>query len=306
MSHLTIAELLRYADPELDESSRVQARGHLEGCHTCRRRFASLMTMRSALFNVSPKLSSAEELTPSCVPVELMGDYIGARLPQAERAAYSAHMAECDLCFDRAAFFVTSSVRMTEGVLGMAATPARYREAVAPVKRKIAAGKSVSIWDMLGRWVASPVPAYAFAAALLLFMVFGQAGGGAGKIVALDMDKAFIVYEQPEQAAPSFGFSDAGRKVGESPANLSVDVAGRGGKVRFAWNPVDGAADYNFILMEVSARGVHEIYETKTAEPSVSLDEGKLAAGRVYRWKISGSARDNKVFAAIGQFAYAK
>jgi len=305
MSHLSIADLLKYGDAGQDEKARLELRGHLESCHKCRERFISLQTFRSSLYEVSPKILSEAELVADCVPTELMGDFIGARLASNEQSGFSTHVAGCDLCFERAAYFMNSSIRMTEGVLTMSPTPARYREAVAPAKMSVAAKKSVSIWDMFIRWAASPVPAYAFAAVLLMFLVFGQQPTS-GRIVALDADSSFAMYEQPEQLGPSFGFSDAGRKVGESPANLSVNVSGSDGGLNFTWKAVAGANEYGFTLVEVNAKGVREVLDTKTAKPEMAVDKGKFTPGHVYRWKVSGVTPDNKVFAAVGQFAYAK
>jgi len=300
MNHLTLADLIAYADPSMDEDRRGAAVEHMDTCPQCRDRFISLHTFRNAVHALEPKVEPFD-LTDRCVPTELMGDFLGGRLSREEFATFSSHAAECGMCFERAAYFTHSSVKMTAGVLQMEKTPSRFIEAVTPKRAEIStsAGR-LSLAELLRRWLWAPAPAYAFAASVIFF-VFVFSYGGQGRVIDLNSNQTFTLYETPKQSGPSFGFSDAGRKVGETGAGLNVTRA-VSGDVRFIWNAVSGAGEYFFSLSEIRPSGAIEIYDMKTPSPSVTVKAGTVTPGRAYRWKVTGAAGDDTIFAATGQF----
>ena len=124
-------ELLAYADPSLSESGRRKIAAHVSSCEACRKKFISLQTLKNSVTQI-PELLVRFDLTPSCIPTEEMGDFLGKRLPDELRNTYSAHIATCEMCFERAAYMSRETVKMTEGVLLMTPTPAKYKNAVLP------------------------------------------------------------------------------------------------------------------------------------------------------------------------------
>ncbi len=306
MSHLDISELLAYADPALKDEAREKAKAHIETCGSCRARFISLQTLRASL-NTAPENIVAHKLTDNCVPEELMGDFLGNRLPEAERAIFSEHTKECDICFERAAYFTWSSANMAAGVLDIIGqTPERYKAAVlnrSPEPQTTADPKP-SIWETFGRWISSPAPAYAFAASLLIFMLFWTPNSS-DQIIDIGSNGVFSLYEQPKQSGPSFGFSDSGRKLGESDAGLSVEKT-NDGRIRFSWSKVEGAEGYNFHLAEITPAGAKDIFDTKTTETFIVAPRDLTSPGKAYRWKVSGETESNTIFTAQGQFAFSR
>ena len=302
MSHLGLPDILAFGDPALKKEKRDEIGRHMETCGKCRTLYVSLWTFRTALRSLPDRVEPLE-LTDACVPWDLMGDFLGGRLPEPESAAYSGHVAECDACFERAAFFTRSSVRMTEGTLKAGRTPERFKEAV--VGRKITRDErktgAASVRETIRRWIHSPIPAYAFAASVVLFLLFGPAGGGF-KVVDIGSEASFSIYEKPRQAGPSFGFSDSGRKMGEIEAGFGVTEAS-GGRLRFSWKPVNGADEYAFRLAEITPGGLKEIFSTTVRAPEVLAPPGAAAHGKAYKWTVAGATASGRVFTGSGQFA---
>ncbi len=306
MGHLKLGELIAFADPAMDKDDRKNAQAHLDGCAQCRARFISLQTFRASAMEVPVNLSSFN-MSVDCVPTEYMGDFLGGRLPADEYSLYSNHIEQCDTCFERASFFNLSGIRMAEGILNMEPTPARYIEAVAPGKSVGQAEEPGSFFGKAFDWLRSPVPAYALAASLLFFMIIGSPGGS-GDIIDLDSDKMFTLYQAPEHNGQSFGFSDAGRKIGEVDAGLAIRQVSSD-LVEFRWNEVDDADEYQFSLQELRSNAPLEIYETTTTEPNVTVAMSMINKRKAYRWSVAGVADgsdQNKVFTAVGQFAFSR
>ena len=303
---LSIADAVGFAGKALDDDRVKEVSAHLAECEKCRGLFTAMQTLRSAggglVAGTPADALAGDEIEAACVPTETMGDYLGGRLPENERIAYSAHVAECGPCFDRAAHFMASSARMARGLLEMEKTPQRFRDAVAP---RDAQSPSVfaAVRDVLRRIVSSPIPAYAFAGVILLVMMTGRMGERVGFVVPLDSDKSYSIYEKPETGGPTFGFSDAGRKVGETGAGLAVERVVKDGRVEFRWNVVKDAADYSLMIMEVTPRGPKEVFDTKTPDTYAKVDATLFAKGKAYRWRVTTTGENGRVFVAVGQFA---
>ncbi|MGK7346572.1 MAG: hypothetical protein ACNS63_12275 [Candidatus Nitrospinota bacterium M3_3B_026] len=300
MRHLKTVELLAFADPSFKDKERAGAREHLEQCEKCRSAYISLMTLRSAM-RALPESVERFEPSEGCVPVELMGDFLGGRLPAASGEAFSSHVAECDACFERAAWFTRSTVRMTEGVLRMSPTPERFKRAVAPdaaAATSAAEAASLSWRGAVLRWVRSPIPAYAFAASLILFLLFWP--GGQKGVVDIGSDAVYSIYERPERIGPAFGFADSGRKIDEAPAGLMVNESLTG--LSFRWAPVEGAEEYSLVLTELGGEA-EKVYKTKTALPEASIPTGAISANRAYTWKVTAET-DGGIYITSGRFVY--
>lgn len=302
---LSIADAVAFAGKGLDDDRIKEISAHLAVCGKCRGLFTAMQTLRSAgaalVSGTTADAMASDEITDACVPTETMGDYLGGRLPERERNAYSAHVAECGQCFDRAAHFTVSSARMARGLLEMEPTPHRFRDAVAPRNARIPS-VFVAVRDVLRRVVSSPIPAYAFAAVVLFVMMTGRVGGPVGAVIPLDSDKSYSIYEKPETSGPTFGFSDAGRKVGETGAGLTVERV-NDGRVEFRWNTVKDAADYSLMIMEITPRGPKEVFDTKTPDTYVKVDSTLFTKGKAYRWRVTTTGENGRVFVAVGQFA---
>ncbi|MBI4829541.1 MAG: zf-HC2 domain-containing protein [Nitrospinae bacterium] len=304
MKHLSIEELAALADPAMEAASRKTAMAHMESCAPCRARLASLMTLRSALGGAPTRpLLSTPAPGPECVPTEEMGDYLGGRLTADMRERFAAHVAGCDECFGRAAYFESAAARMTRATLQAVETPPRFLAAVAPglAKRGRAEPVGESMSARVRRWFASPLPAYAAAAAMLVLML---SSNGAREVIDLNSQTAFAIYERPLASGPSFGFSDAGRKVDETPARLFVTRTG--GRVVFTWAAVEGAKEYHFVIEELAPSGPREIHRAAALAPRAEVDGEALEPGRAYRWRVAGSIGDERIFAAAGQFTLAR
>ncbi|MDH5679634.1 MAG: hypothetical protein OEZ55_02435 [Nitrospinota bacterium] len=303
--HMSLAELVMFQDPALEQKTREPLANHIKECAICREKVISLLTLKSA-FSSAREVITSMELTGDCVPTEVMGDFLGGRLPEQEWQAYSRHTDMCDTCFERIAYFSYSSVKMTEGVLRMEPTPQKFLQAVAPGLIQSAPKTDIrpireAIKDRVARWIASPIPAYAFAATLLLFLAFGGKGPQA---VDLGSHQTFTIYEPPTSPGPSFGFSDAGRKVGQAQADMKVNV--RRGVVSFSWQGVEGAQNYRLVIKEIDPSGSKEVLNLDTVQPGATVDLDTLRQGRAYRWSVHGVQPDNNIFTATGQFAIAK
>jgi len=303
---LAMADAIAFAGKALDDDRVTQVSSHLAACEKCRGLITAMQTLRSAgssLVSGTPADAMAsDEIAAACVPTETMGDYLGGRLPEDERLAYSAHVAECGQCFDRAASFTVSSAQMARGMMEMETTPQRFRDAVAP-HDALAPSIFAAVRDILRRVVSSPVPAYAFAAVVLFVLITGKMGGRGGFVVPLESDKSYSIYEKPETGGPAFGFSDAGRKVGETGAGLTVERIVKDGRVEFRWNAVKDAADYSLMIMEISPRGPKEVFDTKTPDTSAKVDAALFVKNKAYRWRVTATGENGHVFVAVGQFA---
>ncbi|VAX16387.1 hypothetical protein MNBD_NITROSPINAE02-33 [hydrothermal vent metagenome] len=305
MEHLIWADLLAYGDPSLKDNERELVATHMKSCPTCRDRYISIQSLRGALKKTPPPFIPFD-LTIDCIPEELLGDFLGSRLPSSEQNIYSNHTIACDICFERAAYLSWAGAKMAEGSLAMNPTPERYKAAIlnrAPAESE-APRPSFSVWNIASRWIKSPVPAYAFAASLAFFVFFGAFGGQEG-VVPLTDDQVFTLYEKPSHSGPSFGFSDAGRKVGEVEAGLTVNREDDG-RFRFGWKPVEGASDYNFYLTRLDTAGADNFFDTKTALTEVYTGANTLSPGSVYTWRVTGSTQTGDIFVARGQFALPK
>lgn len=301
MKHMTLEELVSYADPSLAESDRRKVAAHFSSCPQCRKRFISLQTFKNAVSQIPAPLEDLV-LTADCVPTELMGDFLGRRLQEKEQETFSAHVATCEICFERAAFMTSETVKMTEGVLAMRPTPDHFKNAVLPERKSVAVKKKkISFIDAASRWFTSPIPAYAFAAVLLLFLVIGKTGPDGG-FINLAQDSSFSFYEQPAQSGPSFGFSDAGRKVGEKPADLDMEKTA-GGDLLFSWEAIEEVATYYFTLFKITASGPLEVYEASVEDNEVIVPMKSITDKTAYRWKVSGITDKNILFSATGHFA---
>lgn len=302
---LSMADAVAFAGKALDEDRVKQVCAHLAVCEKCRGLFTAMQTLRSAgaslVTGIPADALASDEIAVGCVPTETMGDYLGGRLPEDERTAYSAHVAQCGQCFDRATHFMASSARMARGMLEMETTPQRFRDAVAP---RIAQAPSIvaATLDILRRVVSSPIPAYAFAGVILFVMITGKMGERGGAVIPLDSDKSYSIYEKPETGGPTFGFSDAGRKVGETGAGLTAERV-KDGRVEFRWNTVKDAADYSLMIMEITPRGPKEVFDTKTPDTSAKVDSSLFVKGKAYRWRVTAMGERGRVFVAVGQFA---
>ncbi|VAX16621.1 hypothetical protein MNBD_NITROSPINAE03-1959 [hydrothermal vent metagenome] len=299
MTHLKLADLIVFSGEPVEGDERKKIEGHLNACALCRSRLISFNTYRAALAGIPENLAPFE-LTDSCIPTQLMGDFLGGRLPESEYRQYSNHVDDCDYCFERAAFFTHSSVKMAKGALYTQSTPEKFIRAVVPEKIKIQAPAKRSLAEKIRRFFTSPAPAYGLAVCLIFFMVFWNRGGPRG-IIDLDSGKSFVIYEKPMQSGPSFGFSDAGRKIGEVDAGLNV-VKTTDGRALFTWKPVEGADEYHFSLSQIQPDGSGEVYDLDTTAPLVTLDISTMKTGKAYRWSVRGETSADKVFSATGLF----
>jgi len=303
MRHPKLSELVAYTDPGMEDDARARVRAHLGFCDRCMDRLISLQTFGTAVRTKSESISKPFELTEECVPTELMGDFLGDRLPPVERDDYSAHVSDCDICFERAAYFTHSSAKMAEGVLHMEKTPQRYIKAVDKAFEETKPGpRKITTLGLLQSYLSRPVTAYALAASVLFFIAYTNVYKRAG-IVSLDSNHVFTVYEAPRQSGPSFGFSDAGRKLGEIDAGLYVKQTG-GGQVVFGWKHVKGAGEYRFSLVELRPTTPLEIHSVKTSYPGVTIGKSFLQVGKAYRWRVTGEKGPDKIFIATGQFVF--
>ncbi|VAX20258.1 hypothetical protein MNBD_NITROSPINAE04-2702 [hydrothermal vent metagenome] len=301
MTHLELADLIVFSGEPVEGDDRKKIERHLNACALCRSRLISFNTYRAALSGIPENLEPFE-LTDSCIPTQLMGDFLGGRLPESEYGRYSNHVDDCDYCFERAAFFTHSSAKMAEGALYTQSTPEKFIRAVVPENFKAPPKPSLAV--KIRRFFASPAPAYGLAVCLLFFMVFWSRGGP-GEVIDLGSGRPFVIYEKPLQSGPSFGFSDAGRKIGEVDAGLNV-VKTTDGRARFTWKPVEGADEYHFSLSEVRPNGSGKVYDLDTAAPLVMLDFSTIKTGKAYRWSVRGETGADKVFSAVGLFTIIK
>lgn len=300
--NLPLADLLSLADPSLSKERRAELTQRLSASADARDRLIGLMSLKNGLKKTAPANVAPYDLTDACIPTEEMGDFLGGRMPETERIAYSAHVAECDPCFERAAFFTASTTAMTAGMMTMEKTPAHFKAALLPGAtvaeptpfplRKGPAPKPAVV-----RWLSSPITAYAMAATLLIALVTGNGGS---KVIPYESDASFSLYETTPAGGPSFGFSDTGRLVGNVDAGLTVESDGAGG-VSLHWAPVEGADRYMVTLTRLTAKGPKDVLELTATEPMVTIGAASLAQGELYRYRIAGTSGD-RLFVAAGQF----
>ena len=107
-----------------------------------------------------------------------------------------------------------------------------------------------------------------------------------GDISKLAHDENFSFYEEPDQSGPSFGFSDAGRKVGQSEAALNVEKTGD--DIRFSWNRVEGAKSYSFSLLELTPAGPREVLTTGVEKTEITVEASRFAPATAYHWVVRG------------------
>lgn len=303
---LSMADAIAFAGKAFDDGRAKEVCEHLAACGKCRGLVTAIQSLRSAggglAAGIPQDAPGSDEIPAGCVPTETMGDYLGGRLPEDERLAYSAHVAECGRCFDRAAHFTVSSAQMARGLMEMETTPQRFRDAVAPHDAP-ALSIFAAVLDVLRRVVSSPVPAYAFAAVVLFVMMTGRMGERGGFAVPLESDKVYSIYEKPETGGPTFGFSDAGRKVGEAGASLTIERVAKDGRVEFRWNAVKDAADYSLVIMEITPHGQKDVFDTKTPDTFAKVDARLFVKGKAYRWRVSAAGENGRMYVAVGQFA---
>ncbi len=298
---IPLSDLLALTDPGLSPERRAALTARLSN-DTDRARLVGLVSLKNALKKSAPALPTPFELTDACIPTDEMGDFLGGRMPETERRRYATHVAECDPCFERAAFFTTSSAAMTGGMMTMEKTPAHFKAAILPngsssVDNVIPLMASQPSRKGIGRWLASPVTAYALAATLLVALV---TGGNGPNVTPYESDAGFSLYETDPTGGPSFGFADTGRLVGEQEAGLTVTGDGDGG-VTLSWAPVEGADRYLIAVSRLTPKGPRDLLEMSATEPSVAIPADKLAAGELYRYRIAGTTGD-RLFVATGQF----
>jgi len=303
--HLSVAQLLEFADARTsDEKGRARGKMHMDSCAICREKLISLQSFK---FGLNDATSNVKELvlTNECIPTEIMGDFLGNRLPADEKKTYSTHVAGCDICFERAAYFSWSSAKMTEGILAMSGIGAKYKQTAYDLVKGTSSTpeQTSSFIDRIARWVSSPAPAYAFAVVLLLFMVAGP-WGTKTNLTDLGSDNQFSFYEKPTHAGPSFGFADAGRKIGEAPAALSVKNSGE--DFLFSWAHLKNARVYNIKLFRITTGGPVEVYEGSTTEATATVPAHMISDNLAYRWKVTGETDNGKIFMAEGQFVLVK
>jgi hypothetical protein len=310
----TLADLLAYADPAMPKEKRRSLADALAASPLDRERLIGLMAVKRGLSEALPPDRTSLPLTPDCLPMEEMGDFLGGRMPEAELTAYRNHLVDCDPCFERVAFASREAVKMAEGMLAMVKTPFHFKNAVLPspdvapaAAAPVAAAPAndadgFSPVDWLNGVFSSWLPAYAFAAALLLAFLWPVAER-TPTVTSYGGDVAFSIYEKPAVSGPSFGFSDTGVKTGETPADLTVEAADDG-SVLLRWTAVADAAAYGVTLSEVTPAGLRQVYETRTERPEALLPADRLTPGNVYRYRVAGSVGE-RLFVAAGQFGFA-
>jgi len=302
-NHLQLAQLLAYADPALTEEARSEMASHISCCSDCRDQFIAIQNLKVNLDNSRHSIDSIS-ITNKCVPDDLMGDFLGNRLPLPERESFSAHLLNCDGCFERAAFYTTATLKMTDALLVMEKTPDHFKEAVLPQKggtQQATPSPLSGLIETIRSIFRSPIPAYGFAATLLLFLVVGSPSPQR-TLVPLS-GGSFSLYAIPAQSGPSFGFSDAGQKTGESAANFSVTLDD---KLTLRWDAITGATRYTVTIAAIANDGTAtEIYAGSVADPALSIDSAPLQSGTLYRYRVTGQSGES-IFVGAGQFALAE
>ncbi len=304
MKHLELAQLIAYADPALKGSEREELRGHIASCSKCRDLFVSVNSFKKSARYASPSPSIELSLGVDCIETEFMSDFLGQRLPENEISRYQNHIADCDICFERAAFFTKASLEMTAGLLSMPPTPERFINSVLPEVPastvQVAEKQGRSFFDFLGEIFKSPLPAYGFSVALILFMVFGGINNKSGMSV-IDVSGQYAFYEPPIHSGPSFGFADSGRLLGRSPARFEVSEEDNG-DVRIEWAEIENINEYRLRVTRFANNGPVAVYETKTTSPVSIVPAGYLKKNGAYQFSVSGSDGSRR-FTASGQFA---
>lgn len=305
MKHLELAQLIAYADPAVKGKEREELRDHIENCNKCRDLFVSINSFKKSVRYASVSPSIEFSLGADCIAADLISDFLGGRLSGDETARYQNHVADCDICFERAAFFTKASLEMTTGLLSMPPTPERFKNSVLP-KVPLPAEQAVEkrsrgFFDILGGFFKSPLPAYGFSVALLLVMVFVGINNEKSGISVIDLSGQYAFYEPSAHSGPSFGFADSGRLLGRSPAGFAVSEEDNG-DVRIEWAKIENVNEYRLTVSRFTDSGPVAVYETKTTSPVSLIPAGYLDKNGAYQFRVSGSDGSRR-FTASGQFA---
>ncbi|MBI5178972.1 MAG: hypothetical protein HZA04_06900 [Nitrospinae bacterium] len=279
MNHLTSHE-------QLEALTDVQTHSaHLAQCPQCAGRLAALHELANAL-NASQ--TAEVRVSEECLSTEEIAEYIEGN--SADRNAVKAHLASCDACFGAAGYYFAESERMN------AADEPRAPEKYIQAALELAPRKS-----FFQKWVLAPLPAYATALVLLLFMALTPSTPR----VVLTRETAFYgIYEKKFNTLPYFYFSEDGERVGSQQAGMRIKS--RRGELIFIWNPVPGVDSYYFLLQETVEGSATRIREIKTAVPTLTLPSDDFKPGASYRWIAAGSITESRYFQGRMEFRIAE
>ncbi len=256
---------------------------HLAQCGVCAGRLAALKETGSAYRAIG---LSSDEGTEQCYSTEDLAEFLRGG---GDKVAVKTHLAQCDACFESAAYYFAESTRLA--LAPEVEVPEKFRRAA------LAIVPAQSWWK---QWVVAPLPAYATALALWLILLYTP---GTPKVVLLNETAFFSIYEKKFDTMPYFYFSGGGKKVGSQLSGMRV--ATRRGEVVLQWNPVQGVDSYYVLVQEMVNGAPTKMKEIKTISPTVTLSSDEFRPGASYRWIAAGSMGDNRYFQGKAEFRIA-
>lgn len=282
MKHLSMLELLQTVNGVFTGSR------HLNYCDECLQRAELLKEFQMAAKRV-PFISTKK--TRLCPSTSELAEFMENGRNRA--VAIKEHLRTCDHCFDHASYYYSESDEMQ--MAEEATTPRRYKKAALALVQKQRIKKALPY--QVKRWILAPMPAYA--AAILCVALISNAP--VPSIAILNGAPQYDVYRKEVDSMPLFHFSRHGEKISTRAAKIKLFTTRR--KVRFEWEPVEGTAEYYFVIQELENGVPSMVKQLKTGSTSVTLPRELFKPDKRYLWITAGGISPDRYFESRVEFS---
>ena len=284
LKHPDMDQLIDYVEARHGESDRHIAL-HLARCNECRVHVSNLIKLREQVKSMAGNPTTRQNNSLSREDEKAI---VGNHLDSEQRNRIKRDKQKL-----KAALYLSSQVSASKNVSSQ--TKVNQRQAPARSPR-------ASLWQrllqLLPQWEYA-----AMAASLTLAVVFGLTlleKESRTSIVAYH-DNPVVVFKQIKQNTPGIGFFSDAINTSQAYAGATFRQSGKR-QLTVEWPNVKKADSYLFQLYHVVQGNNELVYEKRTLNTSLLINDIALGKNTRYEWKLSGNTSDQRRFSANGGF----
>jgi len=293
IKHPEPEKLIEYVESAQGETDRRVAL-HLACCNECRVHVSNLMRLQQQVQSLS---QSTTATNGKVLDVEEEKAIVENKLSQEQLQRIKSDKQRL-----KAALFLASQVNASSSLKPQTAKPSASKNDPA-ANLNNATPSLWNTWALKLRQSFSQWEYAALAASLTIAVIFGVnlvQMTGQTNIVAYS-DNPVVVYKQIKPNNPGMGFFSGAVNVSKAYSGVTIHASAKN-QLSLNWPKVEGAENYLLQLYHINKGGNELVFEKRTLNTALLVNNISLQAHTRYEWKLSGNTTDQRRFSASGGF----